>query len=318
MPAARIALAATLALELAACVGSGAGRGALEARHPQLAAIEGQRLAEVRPYYLPAAGQLTLFLCRWPDAAEIPVHLPSDAAAEERGKLEAALAAWQGAGLGVRFDVRSRDLGGVGIEIELRDGMLAYAANTVVDCAVEAAGIGDDPLPAHVVFASIHLARGDPRLAGTALHELGHALGFQGHPRPAQRWRGRPRPSQTVMARDTEAVRLAGERVLAGKPFADATLAALYALPSGTVLERLPLGEAATRPVDRLLALGRRRAWIGPLLRVGDDEGRLAWLDSADGRAATVHLGALEQARTRPERLAIEPSPRARRLLGEP
>jgi hypothetical protein len=317
MSAARLAPAVPLVLALAACAGSSA-TDALEARHPELAAIEGQRLAQVRPYYLPAAGRLTLFLCRWPDAAVIPVRLPPDADADERRALEAALAAWQGAGLGVRFDVGTRELAGVGIEIELRDGMLAYAANTVADCAVEAAGIGDDPLPARVVFASIELARGDPRLAGSALHELGHALGFQGHPRRAARWRGRPRTSRSVMVRDTDALRRAGERVLDGEPFSDPTLEALYALPTGTVLERLPLGEAATRPVDRMLALARRRGWIGPLLRVGDAEGRLAWLDPADGSTATLRLGGLAQARTRPERLLIEPSPRARRLLGEP
>jgi len=306
-----------LAACLMACGGAGPARDGLALRHPELAAVEGHRLADTRPYYLPAGGRLTLFLCRWPDSAVIPVALPSDADAEERRKLEAALAAWEGAGLGVSFERSTGDLDGVGIEIRLRDDMLAYSANTVVDCAVDADGIGPDadPLPARVVMASIHLAHADPRLTGSALHELGHALGFQGHPRSSRRIRGQRPRNESVMARDTEVVRLAGERVLAGKAFADPTLAALYALPSGTVVQRLPLAPEGTDAVDRMLELGARDGLIGPLLRVGDDEGRVAWLDPASGAAASLRLEGLNQARERSGSLRIEPSARARRLL---
>jgi hypothetical protein len=306
-----------LAAALVSCSSSGGDRDGLAARHPELAELKGHRLADTRPYYLPAGGRLTLFLCRWPDSAVIPVELPPDANADERRKLEAALAAWEGAGLGVRFAPSVGGLAGVGIEVRLRDDMLAYSANTIVDCAVDAAGIvdGADPLPARVVFASIHLAHGDPRLTGSALHELGHALGFQGHPRALRKLRtGRARPP-SVMGRDTEAVRRAGESALAGKPFADPTLSALYALPSGTVLDRLPLAVEGTEPVDRMLRLGAKAGLIGPLVRVGDDEGRIAWLDPASGIAASLRLGSLNQARERPERLSIDPSARARRLL---
>ena len=103
----------------------------LEARHPALAALEGHRLGDVRPYYLPLGGRLTLFLCRWPDGARIPVTLPAHATPAERGKLEAALAAWERAGLPLRFE-RVPRFAGVGIEIEIVDGMLAVA-NTFLD-----------------------------------------------------------------------------------------------------------------------------------------------------------------------------------------
>jgi hypothetical protein len=189
----------------------------LESRHPQLRARAAHRLGDVTPYYLPLAARLTLFLCRWPDAATVPVSLPLDASADERRKIEAALAAWEGA-LGLRFERAFPS--GVGIEIRLFDEMLAYSANTVADCAVDAQALGSgapDALPARLVKASIHLAHGDPRLTGSALHELGHALGFQGH----------ASQGRTVMVKATEAIRLAGERVLAGKPFGDDTLAAL-------------------------------------------------------------------------------------------
>jgi len=301
---------------LAGCGSDGGGIEALEARYPSLAGLGAHPLADTRPYYLPAGGELTLFLCRWPDAAVIPVALPVEASPDELRKLRAALAAWQGAGLGLVFEERD-ELRGAGIELLLRDGMIAYAANTIVDCAVEPAGVAGraDPLPARVVFASIHLAHGDPRLTGAALHELGHALGFQGHPRPSRRVRSAPRRPSTVMGRDTEEVRLAGERVLAGRPFADAALSALYAVPSGAVLTRLT--PADTEPVDRMLRLGQQRRLIGPLVRVGDDEGRVAWLDPGSGAAASVRLLDLAQARTRPERLRIELSPGAQHWLRE-
>jgi hypothetical protein len=320
MHAVRIASAAVAVLVSAACADPVLNLEELGASHPELAGLDGHRLAEVRPYYLPAAGSLVLFLCRWPDGASIPVELPADADADEQRKLSAALDAWQGAGLGVRFELTRAGLGGVGIEIRLRDGMLASLANTVVDCGVEAEGIvaGADPLPARVVFASIHLARGDPRLAGAALHELGHALGFQGHPRPPRHTRVAPRAPRTVMVRGTEAVRLAGERVLAGRPFSDSTLSALYAVPSGTVLRRLALRREHTEPVDRMLAIGRRLELVGPLVRVGDTEGLIAWYDPDTGAPASLRLGGLEQARTRPERLTIEPSSSAQRLLDGP
>jgi hypothetical protein len=271
-----------------------------ELRHAALRARGPHRLGDTRPYYLPAAGRLTLFLCRWPDGATVPVSLPADATPQQRRKLETALNAWERS-LGLHFELG--ELEGVGIEIRLFDDMLAYQANTVADCAVDPKALTGGPadvLPARLVFASIQMARDDPRLAGTALHELGHALGFQGHAS-----RGR-----TVMVTGTDAVRLAGERAMAGKPFEDAAVGALYAVPSGSVVRRLPLTRQHTSPIDRLIEIARREGWIGPLVRVGDEEGRIAWLDP-QGRPISLRLSGLRQALRDPARLAIEPSPRA-------
>jgi hypothetical protein len=187
--------------------------------------------------------------------------------------------------------------------------MLAYSANTVADCAVEpealAGGVGQQ-VPARLVKASIHLARGDPRLAGSALHELGHALGFQGHVR-----RGR-----SVMLGSTDSIRRAGERVLAGEPLHDAALEALYAVPSGTLLRRLSLPPGRTEGIDRLLRLAASKGWIGPLVRVGDHEGLVSWYEGP-GRSVSVEIRNLNQALRDPGRLTLSPSTRARRLLGE-
>ena len=51
-----------------------------------------------------------------------------------------------------------------------------------------------------------------------------------------------------------------------------------------------------------------------PLLRVGDEVGRIAWLDP-QGRVVSLRLSGLRQALRDPSRLAIEPSASARALL---
>jgi hypothetical protein len=194
------------------------------------------------------------------------------------------------------------------VEIRVIEGMLAGTANTIADCRVDPAGWRRDagPVPARVAFASVHLARGDPRLTGSALHELGHALGFQGHPR-----RG-----DTVMSPGMKAARLAGERVRRGGLTGDAALSALYAVPSGTVLSRDTLPPARTLPVDRLAEHARGAGWSGPFVRVGDEAGRVFWRD-ARGDAVAFELGGLTPARSDPKRLVITPGARARRELAE-
>jgi hypothetical protein len=268
----------------------------------------------LRPYALPVDGRLTWLLCRWPDGEPIPVALPGEAGEAEAAALEAALAAWERT-LGVRFERRAAgqlagELAGLpktGIEIELREALPAFAANTVAECAVDPAALAPEAgppkarLPARIVYASVHLARGDPRLAGAALHELGHALGFQGHA-------GR---GPTAMVTATRSVRERGERALAGEALEDAALEALYAVPSGRVLARGPLPAGRTAALDALLARARLEGWRGPWLRLGDDEGRIAWLDPRDpqGRWLGFRLGRLAVARRDAAALEIEPDP---------
>ena len=90
------ALAVLVALAATGCAQRAWDLESLEQRHPALRGIAGHRLGEVTPYLLPAADTLTLFLCRWPDAARLSVSFPPDVSSEERRALEAALAAWQG------------------------------------------------------------------------------------------------------------------------------------------------------------------------------------------------------------------------------
>lgn len=274
----------------------------LEERHPSLARIEGHRLADVRPFYWPAGNQLTLLLCRWPDGAEIPVVLPSNASSDERSRLDTALTAWEDAGLGIRFEPTPKLTRG-GIEIEMVPDMLSWNANTVADCVVDPESSGDR-LPARMAFASIQLSQNDPRLIGSTIHELGHALGFQGHPR-----RG-----GSIMGKDRSQLLRTGEHVRKGGSFQDATLAALYSVPSGTVLARLPLPEGLTEPIDRLLLIAAREGWRGPFLRAGDTEGLVSWR-TRRGQEVSVLLRGLGVALNEPGRLVLEPSPAALRVL---
>ena len=79
----------------------------LEARYPALAETRGHRLEESPPYFAPGSGGVALFLCRWTGGAPIPVWLPATATSAETAILEQALSAWEGAGLGVHFRVRT-------------------------------------------------------------------------------------------------------------------------------------------------------------------------------------------------------------------
>jgi hypothetical protein len=277
----------------------------LAARHPELRGHPGQRLADVRPYYWPQHDQLTLFLCRWSREEPIPVAISADATERERRAVHTALAAWEGAGLGVSF-ARVERLVGRGIEFEFVAGMLSWAASTVAECAVdgEPSAAPGAALDAGMVAASIQLGRNDPRLVGSVLHELGHALGFQGHPR-----RG-----DSIMLRDPKRLLATSVRVGRGGEFSDSTLAALYALPSGTVLARLALPTGRSAAVDRLAELARQHGWRGPLLQVGDNAARMGWHD-ADGAWVFVRISGLRAALDDPGKLVIEPGQSAERWL---
>jgi hypothetical protein len=322
---------AALAAALGACAGERFDAAALEARYPELRALAPHPLDEARPYALPLAGALTLFLCRWPSGASIPVSIAADASPAQREALAAALAAWEGAGLGVRFAPgegplgragggrvlgapaphREQDpgaTGAAGIRVRLRDDFVTGQADTAADCAVEGPpGPADALVPgARLVAASIHLARADPHPRLTLLHELGHALGFQGHA---------PRGRTLMLARESEVLERA-RRVTAGGPLEDAGLRALYAVPSGSVVARVALGRAQTLPADRIQALAAERGLAGPFARVGDREGLLWWADAA-GRRLALRIEGAGRALRHPAALRLVPASReAEALLG--
>ncbi len=298
--------------------------GALRERHPGLDAIDGHRLAEMRPYLLPARGELLFLSCRWPDGAEIPVSLPRDATVPEQNDILRALQAWESLGLGVRFAPRRGEIGGRGIEIrytsrELHTGGGPRAATALADCAIAASAweeLASPVLPAELSFASLSLTRegfdaigraiewSRAERLGALLHELGHALGFQGH---ASR-------GDTVMVAETWEVERAGRRLLGGEPFEDATLRALYAFPSGSVLRRVPVGAERTRPADRLVVLAAERGLSGPFAQMGDGAATLLWRYPR-GAPASLVIWKVKEVLRRPQTLRLMAQPRAAALL---
>jgi hypothetical protein len=305
------------------CAATTSSTDGLERAHPGLAAISSHRLGDVTPYLLPGAGEIVFFLCRWPSDRPIPVSLPPDADPDERRGLETVMRAWEQAGLGIRFDVGAA-VGG-GIEVRFIDpnsdaAVTTYAANTVADCAVGeavATAASGAAVPAQLVSASILLWRGGfdaigrpvrhswEEFLGSALHEFGHALGFQGH----------AKVGGSVMVAEKGAARRAGARLESGRPFADTTLQALYAVPSGSVLQRASVPEDRTRTADRLARFAAAKGWAGPFVRVGDLDGFVVWRDSG-GSDYRLRIPNVRTLMRDPARLEVRPSARVRDLLG--
>lgn len=288
--------------------------------HPGLAAVSGEHLDETTPYVFPRAGVITFFLCHWPPG-DIPVALPSAASPEEAAAIEAALRAWEGAGLGIRFQRVAR--GAEHLTIVLEDGRVATSAGdgagvTVADCRLEERAGSSPAVAAEITGAVVRIARRagkdfrhqdraltQDEIAGIALHEIGHALGFQGH----------VSSGDTAMLRSGDDLMYRGRALMRGERISDATVRALYAVPTGTVVQRSPVPVARTEVIDRLAEAAARLRLRGPYLRVGDLDGRVFWRD-AKGEEYGVAVVGVQRTLREPERLVLLPEPAAQALLG--
>lgn len=317
----------SLAFVLGLSAAAGCVRGPLdvETRFPALAAVDGQHLDEGTPYFWPRDGMLVLFFCRWPDGAEIPVALPPEATPDELRGFEAALRAWESAGLGVRF--RTVPSGQEQLTIQLVDESVETAlgmgvGSSVVDCRLsrDPGGAGAGPMPGEITNALVRVARRTPKdfrrrdkiltpeqQAGIVLHELGHALGFQGH----------VSSGDTAMVLSRDDVTQRGKALLRGERLRDPTVQALYTLPEGAIYRRVPVGAARTEPVDRLAAVAARRSFRGPYVRVGDRDGRVFWRDEA-GEEYGVTVAEVKRLIRDPEKLVLMPESNTRVLLSDP
>jgi matrixin len=281
---------------------------ALAARSPGLAALPAQRLGDATPYAIPLAGELIWFLCRFDAGSPIRVQLPENASEAELARLRLALRAWEQA-LGVRFE----EAGPAQIEIEFAPDDAEFAAVTEAECRVDGAAQAARAGPrltaalsrarvslrrAQIDTRGHHIQVDEAQQVGAALHELGHALGYQGH---AAR-------GDTVMVRTVETVRDVGARVLAGRTFRDDTLAALYRVESGVVVARASLPDGRSGPVDRLAALAAREGDGSLLVRTGDRSGRVAFVDPS-GSTIRVFLRNLPESLRDPRRLELAADP---------
>ena len=314
--------APALALVALGCAARPFGGDELAARFPELSPVAGERLAELTPYLWPYRGQLTWFTCRFDTRLPVPVGVRDGASPEEHAALEAALGALERSALGVRFArVPPHE---AAIVVEFVDGAAPSAsgeetANTVADCRVAPGSLASrgPALEAELAAASIVFgrrgvedARGRTRAltaeerTGALLHELGHALGFQGHVR-----RG-----ESVMGRGLESLRRAGRAALDGAALDDPALAALYALPSGSVLARAPVSPARTQLVDRMQRVAEQESLAGPFARVGDEVARVFWRD-AKGVEYGLQVGDLEGVLREAGDVVVLPESRTRRVL---
>lgn len=298
----RIGFPVVLACVFFACASSQGGwdRAGLEKRYPAVSAIRWQRLSDTPPYFVPDDVGIRLFLCRWQDEVEIPVVLPADANESEQTGLRQAMAAWERAGLGVRFREVAALEGGRGIEIRLfgaSDEAIAdtRTADTIADCRVETHArdrADDSPVDARLEFASIFMRRANldslgrslpltrSQLAGQALHEFGHALGFSGHVANLR----------SIMTPTHEVANRWGEAAIAGKPFSDPSVKALYKVPSGVVVGTLDPPTERLTSLRRFMSLANESTeWVGPYVRVGQRDARIFW-KRASGQSAIFEL----------------------------
>ena len=265
---------------------------------------------------------MTWFLCRWQSEQTLRTSLPADASPRERELLKLALTSWEGVGLGLRFDLVP-ERHGAEITISIADESDAgRAGSATVQCAVAGRGEG---FAARLVTAEISLSRTnrdmlgrtlplrDEEWLGAALHELGHALGFQGYTR-----------SGGIMVRNVEEVRRLGRQVLEGAPLQAPSVVALYRVPSGAGLARVALPPGSTAAIDRLAELAPTKGYRGPLVQVGDirvsaeqrlSTARIAWWNG-QGRSVGVGIPALRETLRDPSRLEIIPDLMASVWLG--
>lgn len=283
-PAGLVAAAAALGLSLG-CASSPRGWDPARLAAFDLPAGQAEALAWAVPFPAPREGRVDLVLCRWPDAATIPVGLEPGLAAAEREAIARVLST-VGDALGLALPVVPLD--GASLEIRfprrLAGARRRLLGDTVADCALGGAG-------PRLVRASIHLARAwrDPgrgpraldadERAGLLLHELAHALGLSGHS---------PRGLGSVLASDRRALAAQGAALRRGEPLALPALRALYRVPSGTPVGSLALAPGAWSAYEDAVARAAREGFAGPRARAGDRTARVGWHGSGSERWLVV------------------------------
>lgn len=261
----------------------------LAERHPGLLDSPTQRLGDTTPYFIPRGNSALLFLCHFPRRSTISVSLPADATALEQSAIRLALEGWANAGLGIRFEEVPEDAAMIKISLALppnagfSETLSIGSGFAVSDCGLdsgwEAAAEMDRPLPARLLRARVYLRTSktdmlgrevkltEDEFVGAALHELGHALGFSGH----------VATQDSVMTRTTHSVRRFGRRLRQGGGFSAPSLAALYAVPSGTVVGSAALADSSAALFRAAMKLASSQKWQGPIVRAGESTVTLSW-----------------------------------------
>ena len=288
-------------LGLAACAAPTGGwdSDALFARFPEVRAIEAQRLGDLTPYPAIVDGRVEMVTCRFPATGQpVPVVVAGEEWPATWGA--AALEAVDAALAPLSLERRTASLASAGIRIvsipDAGGTGPAGLADTRAECDIGPRGGAASGVRGLLVGSEIRIRR---RVLGTwtqeraataedwlgaMLHELGHALGFQGH----------AAVGDSLVQLEQSRLRLLGRRVLAGEPVSAPSLRALYALPPGTRLGVAALSPAAQSVVAGVLQEVEERTRIAgtPVASralVGDRHARIAWRWS-DGAAVVLRF----------------------------
>jgi len=290
-----------LALMAAACVPTRGGweLDALGPERSQSLRRRGSRLGDMTPFPAWLDGRLVGVACRWPSGTTLPVYPATDPAHEawlaaalrtvDRALAEVELDRWPPDGRDGRVlrtgSTRPSDRG---IAIAATDGAGTEgplgSADTRVRCDVGPASEEGGLVRGEVVEAEIRIrsrmvdAVGRVHVltaeewVGALMHELAHALGFQGHAALGD--------SVLVLARD--ALRRAGRRALADESIELGPLMDLYALRPGQPLHAptpTPASREWLEAISRRLARRSREGGTvsGPWASVGDRTASLEW-----------------------------------------
>jgi hypothetical protein len=116
------------------------------------------------------------------------------------------------------------------------------------------------------------------------------------------------------MQRTTDEVRKIGARVASGAPLVDPNLRALYALPSGVVVGRIPLSPDSARLLGRFDTNARKVDLDGPFSRVGDTRTRYFYRGD-QGAAYALTARPWRQGRGKTAEIAFEANAAAQVLL---
>ena len=252
------------------------------------------------PYPMPTDAGLDLVVCRF--AGQRPeVSVQIDLEGTDREEAKAVLTAARGLSA-VQWKMADAESGSPGrARIRIRQGGARTAASpagqasTRARCALPVSGASSEPVRPELVSAEIDIWRsgenaGGKRVeisaeawAGALLHELGHALGFQGHVRRQRSW----------LSLDQTHLRRFGRAVRAGRSLEAPVLEGLYSLASGTVLGRRTLTPSTRAWRRRILAeVGAVKGLAEPVrleALVGDRSAEWAWV-MPDGRRLALRF----------------------------
>jgi hypothetical protein len=251
---------------------------------PGLAGFETTGLGDLVPYPAPGADGIRLVACRWPARTPITVRLHLEGERMEWARraltsLSRGLASVDFEIVAMPLDRDPKASPTVGIDVieigSVVDGGPVGVGDTLVSCHVAKSGAeefgtltrAEIRMRARVVDQLDELVPILPEeWTGALMHEIGHALGFQGH----------PRGGGSVLALDQDRLRRAGRLALAGDDWRDELLEAFYRLEVGRLLGWRASSEQTQRWFEAIEArLGAGGS--GPLARVGDRHGDLEW-----------------------------------------